>query len=107
MTVAGYNTLNTEGIDFTATYTGYNQASAVSSTNTPDYPGPTGPFVLGQVAKGIDGSEFVYVLAGGTIAAGDVLIITNTAALWTANSTCSRTSNTKRLPRPLPVPWIR
>ncbi len=86
MTVAGYNTLNTEGIDFSATYTGYAQASAVSSTNTPDYPGPTGPFVLGMVAKGIDGSEWVYVLAGGTINAGDVVIITNTAALWTANA---------------------
>lgn len=86
MTVAGYNTLNTEGIDFTAIYTGYNQAAAVSSTNVPDYPGATGPFILGTVAKGIDGSEFVYVLAGGTIAAGDAVIITNTSALWTANS---------------------
>jgi hypothetical protein len=87
MTVAGFNTLNTEGIDFSATYTGYTQSSAVSSTNTPDYPGPTGPFTLGQVALGTDGSSWVYVLAGGAIAAGDAVLITNTAALWTANST--------------------
>lgn len=95
MTVAGFNTQNTEGIDFTATYTGYNQASAVSSTNTPDYPGPTGPFTLGQVAKGTDGSEYVYVLAGGAISAGDAVIITNTAALWTANSVTSTLAASK------------
>lgn len=88
-TIAGFSTLSIEGIDLTATYTGYNQASAQSSTNAPEYPGPTGPFTLGQVTKGVDDSEWVYVLAGSAIAIGDVVIITNTAALWTANSITS------------------
>lgn len=85
-TPPGASTLSTEGIDLAATYTGYSQTSAQSSTNTPDYPSPTGPFYLGQVTKGTDGSEWVYVLAGGTITQGDVVIITNTGTLWTANS---------------------
>lgn len=85
-TLPAASVLSTEGIDLAATYTGYSQTSAVSSTNSPDYPGPTGPFALGQVTKGSDGSEWIYVLAGGTITQGDVLIITNTGTLWTANS---------------------
>lgn len=85
-TPPGASTLSVEGIDLAATYTGYAQSSAVSSTNTPDYPSPTGPFYLGQVTKGTDGSEWVYVLAGSAITQGDVVIITNTGALWTADS---------------------
>lgn len=84
--IAGFSTTSIEGIDLSATYTGYAQASAQSSTNNPDYPGPTGQFSLGQVTKGTDGSEWVYVLAGGAITLGDVVIITETGALWTANS---------------------
>ncbi len=84
--IAGFSTLSTEGIDLTATYTGYNQANAQSSTNNPDYPGPTGPFTLGQVTKGVDESEWVYVLTGSALAIGDVAIITNTGALWTATA---------------------
>lgn len=85
-TIAGFSTLSIEGIDLTASYTGYNQASAQSSTNNPDYPGPTGPFTLGQITKGVDESEWVYVLAGTALAIGDVVIIDNTAALWTASA---------------------
>ncbi len=88
-TIAGFSTLSTEGIDLTQTYTGYTQSSAVSSTNTPDYPGPTGQFTLGQVTKGVDGSEWVYIAAGSTIAIGDVVIITNTGVLWAAASITS------------------
>lgn len=84
--IAGFSTTSIEGIDLAAVYTGYAQASAQSSTNNPDYPGPTGPFQLGQVTKGTDDSEWVYVLAGGAITLGDAVIITNTGALWTATS---------------------
>ncbi len=87
--IAGFSTLSTDGIDLTQTYTGYTQTSAVSSTNTPDYPGPTGQFTLGQVTKGVDGSEWVYVLAGAAIAVGDACIIVNTTTLWTATPVTS------------------
>jgi hypothetical protein len=94
-TIAGFSTLSTEGIDLTATYTGYSQTSAVSSTNVPEYPGPTGPFTLGQVTKGVDGSEWVYCLAGSAISLGDVVIITNTTTLWTGNSVTSTLASSK------------
>lgn len=89
MAIAGFSVLSLEGIDLTATYTGYNQASAQSSTNNPDYPGPNGPFTLGQVTKGTDESEWIYVLAGSALAIGDVAILTNTGALWTATAITS------------------
>jgi hypothetical protein len=84
--IAGFSTIGLEGADYTATYTGYAQSSAVSSTNNPDYPSPTGQYSLGQVSKGADGSEWVYALAGSNITLGDVVILTNTGALWTADS---------------------
>jgi len=84
--IAGFSTIGLEGADYTATYTGYAQASAQSSTNDPAYPGPNGQYSLGQVSKGADGSEWVYVLAGSAITLGDVVIVTNTGALWTATS---------------------
>lgn len=68
-----FNTANTEGVDFTVTYT--------ISTSTPEYPGP--PFVLGQVVKGSDESEWVFVQAGGIIAIGNVVTISNA---WVANA---------------------
>lgn len=84
--IAGFSTIGLEGADYTATYTGYAQSSAVSSTNTPEYPGTNGQYSLGQISKGADGSEWVYVLAGSAITQGDVVIITNTGTLWTATS---------------------
>ncbi len=88
-TIAGFSTLSIEGIDLTASYTGYSQSSAQSSTNNPDYPGPTGPFTLGQVTKGVDESEWVYVLFGSALGIGDCVIITNTGGLWTATAITS------------------
>ena len=88
-TIAGFSTLSIEGIDLTANYTGYNQASAQSSTNDPVYPGPTGPFTLGQITKGVNESEWVYVLTGSALAVGDAVIITNTGVLWTATAITS------------------
>lgn len=93
--IAGFSTLSLEGIDLTASYTGYNQASAQSSTNNPDYPGPTGPFTLGQITKGVDDSEWIYILAGSALAIGDVAILTNTAALWTATAMTSTNAAAK------------
>src|SRR3954468_24639087 len=96
MAIAGFSTVGLDGVDYTATYTGYNQASAQSSTNNPDYPGPNGQFTLGQVSKGADGSEWVYVLAGSAIAIGDVVYIINTTSLWTANSITSTLAASKQ-----------
>jgi hypothetical protein len=50
-----------EGINFATTYTPYDQTAAISSTNSPDNPGP--PFTLGTHAFGSDGSEFVFCKA--------------------------------------------
>ncbi len=96
MAIAGFCTQSTEGADFTTVYTGYNQANAQSSTNDPATPGPNGPFALGQSAKGTDGSDWTYVLASGAIAIGDVVIINNTAALWTASSVTSTSAASKQ-----------
>lgn len=59
------NTLSKEGVDLTATYTGYNQASAQSSTNDPSYPAL--PFAIGETCESSNGGEFMFVLAGTTI----------------------------------------
>jgi hypothetical protein len=96
MAIAGFSTFSIEGIDLAATYTGYVQSTAQSSTNNPDYPGPTGQFSLGQVAKGTDGSEWVYVLAGTAIAVGDTCLIVNTTTLWTASSITSTLAAAKQ-----------
>ena len=47
----------------------------VSSTANLDYPRP--PFALGTRAVGNDGSEWIYVVANGTIAANATVIINN------------------------------
>jgi hypothetical protein len=61
-----YSVANTEGIDFTATYTPYDQTAAVSSTNSPDNPGP--PFTLGTHVLGSSGTEYLFVKATTAIA---------------------------------------
>lgn len=55
-----------EGINLALTYTAYDQTAAISSTNSPDNPGP--PFALGTHALGSDGSEYVFVKASAAIA---------------------------------------
>lgn len=73
MATVAYNTLNTEGINFNTTYTAYDQTAAISSTNSPDNPGP--PFTLGTYARGINQTEFVFVKATTAITAGWVCVI--------------------------------
>jgi hypothetical protein len=79
MSTTLFNTANSGGIDFNATYTAYDQTAAVSSTNSPDNPGP--PVAVGTVLKGSGDSEFVFVKAGAAIALGDVCVITSTTQI--------------------------
>jgi hypothetical protein len=76
----------TEGVNFNATYTAYNQALPISATNSPDNPGP--PIGVGTVVKGNGNSEFVFVQATTTINLGDCCLITSAtqtaAAITTA-----------------------
>jgi len=68
-----------EGVNYNTTYTAYDQTAAISSTNSPDNPGP--PFTVGTVSKGTGDSEFVFVKAGATINLGDCCIVTSTTQL--------------------------
>jgi hypothetical protein len=65
----------TEGVNFNATYTAYNQLVAISPTNSPDNPGP--PMQVGTVVKGTGNSEFVFVQASTVINLGDCCLITS------------------------------
>jgi hypothetical protein len=75
MTQTNFATTNTEGIDFTQIYNGYIQTSAVSSTNSPDYPGM--PFVAGTEVVGANNSIWVFTVVdtSATLAQGNVCII--------------------------------
>lgn len=74
MSTVSINTTPVEGVDFNQTYQFYNQTLAQSSTNTPEYPGLQ--MQLGMTAQGSNDTEFVFVLAGALITAGDVCQIT-------------------------------
>lgn len=78
-------TTPSEGFNFNLTYTAYDQTAAISSTNSPDNPGP--PVGVGTVAKGTGDSEFVFVKAGGTINLGDACVITSTTQIANAMTT--------------------
>lgn len=75
----------TEGVNFNATYTAYDQTAAVSATNSPDNPGP--PFAVGTVMKGTGESEWIFVKASAAIAAGDVCQITTATGAATGITT--------------------
>jgi hypothetical protein len=75
MTQNNFSTQNIEGVDVTVVYTGYNQANAQTSTNTPEYPGPTGQFSLGQIISGNNGSKWIYCTTNTTIPNGSVVVI--------------------------------
>jgi len=68
-----------EGFSFTTSY------SAVS-TSTPEFPGA--PLAVGTRVVGTAGAEWVFVIAGGTVAAGDVCLITTNSS-WTASAMTS------------------
>lgn len=75
-TVKPFNTLNTEGIDFTQTYTPYVQSSAVSSTNSPDNLGPM--FTVGTHVLGSNGTEYVFCQASAAITQYQAVSISTT-----------------------------
>ncbi len=60
-TAPDFNLGPLEGINFSTTYTAYDQTVAVSATNDPSNPGP--PFLIGTHAFGTDGSEYIFVKA--------------------------------------------
>lgn len=64
-----------EGVDVTGIYTAYNQATAQSSTNSPDYPAP--PFKLGTQVTCTDGSRWIFCNTTSTVANGNVVAINN------------------------------
>jgi hypothetical protein len=67
------------GYDFTV-------ADPVVSATTPEYPGASP--AVGTRAAGMNGAEWVRVIAGGTIARGDVLLVTTNAS-WTVQAITS------------------
>lgn len=89
MSTTIFPTTPTEGVNFNTTYTPYDQTAAITSTNSPDNPGP--PFSLGTVIKGLNDAEFLFVKASAAVAAGDVVIISSTAftaaGITTSNAT--------------------
>ena len=76
MTTTQFDTDNKSGVDFNATYTVYNQAAAVSSTNSPDNPGL--PAAVGTYVQGTGESQYVFVYASGAVAIGDVVQLSPT-----------------------------
>jgi len=86
MATLQYSTANTEGIDFDATYTAYDQSAAISSTNSPDNPGP--PFQVGTTVKGTGDSDFVFIKATAAVTSGDLVRM---SATW--DSSGATTSN--------------
>lgn len=78
-------TTPTEGVNFNLTYTPYDQTAAISSTNSPDNPGP--PFTVGMVVAGQGGSEFIFVKASASIAVGDAVQLTTLTSAATGVTT--------------------
>lgn len=72
MATANYSTANKEGVDVNSVF--------ILDTSTPEYPRP--PFNPGEVAKGTDGSEWVYCTASITIAASSVVYISAVPASY-------------------------
>jgi hypothetical protein len=64
------------GFDFTS-------ADPAISITTPEFPGPL--VAVGTRANGTDGAVWVRVIAGGTIARGDVVIVTTNSS-WTVQA---------------------
>src|SRR5258707_568815 len=73
MAAAIYTTSNKEGVDV-------NQVFILDTVGTPEASGI--PFNLGEVAKGTDGSEWAFCTASITIAAGSVVLVSQTPGNW-------------------------
>lgn len=79
-------TLPQGGINFAGTY---GTATTVSSTSGLDQPSP--PWAVGTVELGSSGTEWIFCIAGGTVAAGDFVILTTATFTATAiTSTLAR-----------------
>ena len=86
-----YSTVGLEGVNLTVTQTSIpdNNAtlSSLSQTAGFEYPGPS--FSLGQVARGVDNSEYVFVKAAAATAIGLVCYLDtswNATLITTANA---------------------
>lgn len=66
-------TQSIEGVDLTGIYTPYVQTSAISSTNSPDNPGP--PFALGARVVTGSGGVWMFCTTNTTIAKGNTCAI--------------------------------
>lgn len=74
-----------EGYNFTV-------ADPAVSTSTPEYPGTTVP--VGTRVAGTDGTEWIRVIAGGSITAGDVVIVTTNSS-WTVQAMTNTLASSK------------
>ena len=74
--MTAYAAQSIEGVDVTGIYNIYNQASAQSSTNSPDYPAL--PFKLGTQVVCTDGSRWIFADSVTTITNGSVVAINST-----------------------------
>ncbi len=66
-------TQSIEGVNLSAIYTAYDQTAAISSTNSPDNPGP--PFAVGTQVTCTDGSIWMFAKASAGINQYDVVMI--------------------------------
>ena len=85
MSTTQYITTPSEGVNFNLTYTAYDQTAAISSTNSPDNPGP--PFSKGTMMNGTGDSAYVFVYASGAVALGDVVQLSPTFTAVAVTST--------------------
>ena len=76
MATTQFDTDNKSGVDFNQTYTVYSQTTAVSSTNSPDYPGL--PAAVGTYVQGAGESQYVFIYASGNVNMGDVVQLSPT-----------------------------
>lgn len=73
MAAAIYSTSQNEGVDV-------NSVFILDPTGTPEYPAP--PFTPGTPAYGTDGSEWVFVTASLSLAAGTVVLVSQVPGSW-------------------------
>ena len=78
-TAPDFSIQSLEGINFTLTYTAYDQTAAISSTNSPDNPGP--PFAVGTHAFGTDGTEYIFVKATSAVEQYSAVAISTTSGV--------------------------
>ncbi len=73
--MVAYVTQSIEGVNLSALYTAYDQTAAISSTNSPDNPGP--PFTVGTEVVATDGSIWVFTKFTAGVNQYDVVMIDN------------------------------